>query len=283
MELDLEDDRPDDFSEYRRRVRYSQKDDHKRLLDRLSGIQLSEAGELVRDYIRLCGASKGACRPFRCGYPLCPTCGTSQKNQIARKTSDLVRQWIKLYGSDHVSALSLNDDPCDPELVPERVTSFRRSVTNSFSRNLTDSYFVGEFELEPKVSKKVSSHGVSTTVPPKLMVHLHGVIAHPQTPRDEVRSTLQRLFPAERAVGLTAISDRTGYNGQPQDGVIRWLQYTHDKGSAVKGGDREGVEPAVQGAVFDAYAQLSGATRRRKRLRINPPRVKRALRGLAHV
>lgn len=281
----------------------AQEKDHRRFLDRLEGAAMSEEGSLIRDYIRLCGASNGLGKPFKCGYPLCPTCGTSQKNQLARKNSDLVRVMFKLYGDDHVSALTVNTEPCEPSGVVIAVKSFRRALGNSFTRHLPGSYLIGEFELEPKlqvvdgVSGKVAFRPLlsnslkanhnedqtcagydSTTGAVWIMAHFHGVIAHPGVTREEVREVLKRVFGSDDAVCITPIRDRVGWNGKPLDGVIRWLRYSYDKSSGLKGGLRQNDQPEVREAqriVFDAYARMSGGTRRRQRIRIQALRTRR--------
>jgi hypothetical protein len=59
--------------------------------------------------------------------------------------------------------------------------------------------------------------------------------------------------------------------GQCRDGIRTVLEYSFDKGSAVKGGKRQDDLPALQAAAFEAYCELTSGTRRRLQVRFGSP------------
>lgn len=110
----------------------------------------------------------------------------------------------------------------------------------------------------------------ASSQPPRgVMVHVHAVMTHPEMPRGQVRDVLKRSFPAHKAVKITPIKDVVR-DGRLLNGANRWGEYVHDKSSGVKGRARwlEGIYIENQAMVFDAFALLSGGTRRRPSLTI---------------
>lgn len=101
--------------------------------------------------------------------------------------------------------------------------------------------------------------------------HLHGILVHPSIGRSRLEKTLKRRFKAKGAVSALEITDRDRY-GQHRDGIRTVLEYSFDKGSAVKGGKREDGLPALQAAAFETYCVLTSGTRRRFQVRFGSPR-----------
>jgi len=101
-----------------------------------------------------------------------------------------------------------------------------------------------------------------------LKLHFHGALIHPHHSREQVNSLLEKAFGTKKEVWVGNIINKKLRNGRIEDGVFRWLKYSFDKASAVKGKLRTTCDPREQAVLFDAYAKLAKGTRRRSRMQI---------------
>ena len=128
---------------------------HAILRERLQDLPMSFYGDMVRADVIRCGLDrvkkpgKDKLAVFRCGHPVCPTCGERQKRTLAEELIPVVKGWIKQFGRDHVSYVSVDGEVCSTGDVAQALSRFRRAFENTHHRNLPGTEVRGEFELAP--------------------------------------------------------------------------------------------------------------------------------------
>jgi hypothetical protein len=170
------------------------------------------------------------------------------------------------------SSASTSNSPSHPSYVAGTASAqFVPAVECGLSEILEESvHGVGQEVLGPVSLSALGSEGRVMTTHYLAKPHLHGVLVHPSIRRDQLEKTLRRCFKTKGAVSALEITNKDRY-GQCRDGIRTVLEYSFDKGSAVKGGKRQDDLPALQAAAFEAYCELTSGTRRRLQVRFGSP------------
>lgn len=123
-----------------------QSDDHRRLLRRLEGRVQTSEGKTILTWLDVCTQMQPNGRRLTCNQPMCRTCGLKAKEKLGAERADKIRGLQKVYGRDHVSAITINAEPCSLGKVMHAYSEFRKAITQCVRKNRLG-HLDGEFEV----------------------------------------------------------------------------------------------------------------------------------------
>jgi len=126
-----------------------QNDSQERLVGRLNGRVHTPEGRKILEWIDICTQMQPNGRRLRCNQPMCPTCGVLAKERLGRQKADKIRVLQAEYGQDHVSAITINAEPCSLRQVENSYKELRKAISKSV-RSSQLGHLTGEFEVIKK-------------------------------------------------------------------------------------------------------------------------------------
>jgi hypothetical protein len=121
-------------------------DDHQRLLRRLEGRVQTTEGKRILEWLAVCTQMLPNGRRLSCNQPMCPTCGVKAKERLGAGRADKIRHLQRIYGRNHVSAITINAEPCSLTKVMNTYSEFRKTITQCMRKNRLG-HLDGEFEV----------------------------------------------------------------------------------------------------------------------------------------